>query len=87
MFGVDRMSYRYNLEYRASARNQMRDIAQRFLAGEIGVIKATRPLSPFHAVVEPMMSRALGVFVGIDSETDALPIGDLLQQWSTEALS
>jgi len=86
MSGVDRTSYRYNLEYRASAQSQMRDIAKRFLAGEIGVIEAARQFRPFHAVVEPMVARALSVFIGIDSETDALPIGDLRGQWSAKAL-
>ena len=84
---MDRTDYRYNLEYRATARAEMRDIAQRFLTGEIGVIAASRQLSPFWGMVQDdEVEPHIRAFVGINSETDALPIGEVRQHWAPETL-
>jgi hypothetical protein len=64
----------------------MHAVARRFLAGEIGLIQAARDLSPFWDIVEPELEPYLRVFVGINSETDALPVGDQRKHWAVEAI-
>ncbi len=52
--------------------------------GKVGVIAASRTLGRYTHVIEgrwPELATALRVFVGIDSETDALPIGHLRSTW------
>jgi hypothetical protein len=84
---MDRTDYRYNIEYRAIARAEMRDIAKRFLAGELGVIEASRALSPFWDMVsQEDLEPHIRAFVGINSDTDALPVGDVREYWASEAL-
>jgi hypothetical protein len=84
-------SYRLNLEYQASIDNRLRLSAEQLLRGEIGVIAASRAMNRFQeevAVVWPELGEGLMVFVAIDSETDALPIGAVREMWhpSTAAL-
>jgi hypothetical protein len=43
-------------------------------------------LRPLRHEVELALAEALLVFTAIDSETDALPVGEVRQQWSAEAL-
>jgi hypothetical protein len=84
-------SYRLNLEYRAAIDNRLRLSAEQLLRGEIGVIVASRAISPLQRGVAPAwpeLGEVLMVFVAIDSETDALPIGAVREMWhpSTAAL-
>lgn len=83
---MDRTSYRYDLEYRAGVRACMRAVATQLLAGTIGVIAVARELSQFRDGIEPEIGKLLDVFVGLDSETDDLPIGDQRAHWDPEAL-
>ena len=84
---MDRTGDRYNLGHHATARAEMRGIAQRFLTGEIGVIAASRQLSPFWDMVQDdELEPHIRAFVGINSETDAFPIGEVRQHWAPEAL-
>jgi hypothetical protein len=76
--------YHQDLEYRTLVNSQLRQFAEQLLAGGIGVIAAARALQRFQHVVEvacPDLGNALLVFVGIDSETDALPIGTVREMW------
>jgi hypothetical protein len=43
-------------------------------------------LSALHHEVDAGVAEVLIVFVGIDCETDTLPIGEVRQHWSPEAL-
>jgi hypothetical protein len=83
---MDRTSYRYNLEYRAEVQSQLLTAAKRFLAGKTNLIEAARELCPFQDVPEPELSTHLRVFVAIDSETDALPVGDMLLWWHPDTV-
>jgi hypothetical protein len=83
---MDQTSYRYNWEYRASVRALMLELAKQLLSGDLGVVAAARALVPFSDVVEPEIGTILNVFVGIDSETDAFPLGEVRQCWSPESL-
>jgi len=83
---MDRTDYRYNLEYSETVRARMLDLATRFLSGKIGVIEVARKLSSFVDMPDEEFRPYLDVFLGIDSETDALPIGDVRHRWSLDAL-
>jgi hypothetical protein len=76
--------YRLDLEYRTSVNNRLRELAEQLIGGEISVIAASRAMHPLQLFVEgiwPDMSDSLLVFVGIDSETDTLPIGSVRDMW------
>jgi hypothetical protein len=65
----------------------MLNLARQLVAGEVGAIVAARELNTFHDVVEPEIRAILDTFVGIDSETDALPLADEVRQlWDPDAL-
>jgi len=84
-----RENYRTNLEYRESVNARMLSLAKRLLSGELGIIAGARELSGFEdevGQVEPEIGAVLTTFVGISSETDALPVGDERRHWSAAAL-
>jgi hypothetical protein len=83
---MDRTNYQYDLEYRADVRTRIRAVATQLLSGEIGMIAGARELKQFRDGVEPDLGKLLDVFVGLDSETDHLPIGDQRTIWDSEAL-
>jgi hypothetical protein len=70
----------------ADAKSRILSLARQLLTGQIGVIAASRQLSPLRHEVETELAEALVVFTGIDSETDTLPIGEVRQHWSAQAL-
>jgi hypothetical protein len=72
-------------EYRAIVSAQILSSAKQLLSGQLGIIAAARQLSAFRHF-DPELGTPLRVFVGIASETDDLPIGEVRQQWSAEAL-
>jgi hypothetical protein len=72
---------------RTTPESQILSLAKQFLAGQLGVIVASGRLSPLRHEVEAELAEALLVFTGIDSESDGLPIGDVRQHWSPEALA
>jgi hypothetical protein len=57
---MDQTSYRYNLEYRASVRARMLELAKQLLSGDLGVV-AARALVPFSDGVEPEIGTILNV--------------------------
>jgi hypothetical protein len=71
----------------ATNRRKVASIAQAMLDGEVGIIKGSRQLAGIRqaAGVDPFDPDFLP-FVGIDSETDHLPIGDVRCHWASEAL-
>jgi hypothetical protein len=84
---MDRTDYRYNLEYRATVRARMLVLARGLVSGDLGVVAASRELMSYCDVPEPEIGAVLKVFVGIHSETDALPIGKVRSLWNSEALA
>jgi hypothetical protein len=61
-------------------------LARQLLAGQLNVIAAARALAPFGHDAQPELREILLVFAGINSETDDLPVGEVRQRWSAEAL-
>jgi hypothetical protein len=62
-------------------------VALKLIAGEVGVIEASRELSGLrHAITGPSQEY-LFQFVGIDSETDHLPLGPVREHWEPGALA
>jgi hypothetical protein len=73
----------------ASNRQQVAQIAQDILEGRVGVIVGARQISRFCGGHLGLDERDpdLNTFVGIDSETDDLPIGDARQYWAPDVLA
>jgi hypothetical protein len=61
-------------------------IAKQLIAGRLGVIAASRQLSRLRHDAAPQVADVLLAFAGIDSETDALPVGGVRKEWNREAL-
>ena len=77
-------SYNTDLEFRDHVHAEIRRAVTELKAGDAGVIAVSRTLSGFQHIIEgkwPELAAALMVFVGIDSETDALPVGRLREMW------
>jgi hypothetical protein len=62
-------------------------IAKQLIAGRLGVIAASRELSRLRHDAGPQVADVLLAFAGIDSETDALPVGAVRKEWNREALA
>lgn len=77
---------KYDLERQEQIRLRILRIARQLVPGEIGVIAAARELGYLRHEVEPQVAKVLLTFTGIDSETDALPVGDVRKEWSPDAL-
>ena len=73
-------------QYRAKVEAQVLSLAKQLLAGRLGVITAARKLSCFRYDFDPDLSTPLTVFIGIASETDDLPVGEVRQYWAANAL-
>lgn len=72
----------------ASNRQKVARIAQDILDGRIGVIEASRELSGLRfGVGGDEWDPDFITFVGIDSETDDLPVGQVRQHWAPDALA
>lgn len=76
---------RHDEEYQRNIRVHIIRIARQLIAGEIGIIAASRELGQCRDL-EPQLASILLTFKGIDSETDALPIGEVRKEWSPDAL-
>lgn len=83
--------YLYNEEYAREVNTELSGAARRFLAGDAGVIATVREMVRPLIEVErfrPEFADAWRTVIGIDSETDALPIGQIREMWhpSTAAI-
>lgn len=84
------VAYRCNLEHRCFVDHELRRTAEQLLAGEIGVIVASRAFCALRlevANVWPELAEALMTFVAINSQTDALPLGSVREAWSSASLA
>jgi len=62
-------------------------VARRIVDGSIGIIAGAREMSRLHFRSHSKeKDEEFLVFVGIDSETDHLPVGEVRRHWSAEAL-
>jgi len=73
-------------ERQRSIRAYILKIAKKLAVGRIGVIAASRELSRLRHDAQPEVAEVLLTFAGIDSETDALPIGAVRRNWNRDAL-
>lgn len=76
--------YRTDHGFRAKVHAEILRTVEEFRSGKVGVIAASRTLGKHEYVIEnswPELATALRVFVGINSETDALPIGRVRDMW------
>jgi hypothetical protein len=83
---VDVRDDKHDSEDRTRAKSQILSFAKQLLSGQLGVIAASRELSPLRHEVETELAEVLLAFSAIDSETDALPIVEVRRHWSPEAL-
>src|SRR5689334_5574354 len=86
---MSRERYRCDLEFRTNVKDRILSLAEQIIAGRVGVIAAARELSRFEddvRAVDPEIAAILTTFVGINSATDALPVGDERKFWSSDAL-
>ena len=71
----------------ASNRQKVASIAQGMLDGRIDVIDGSRQLAGLlHRIDVDEFDEDFMPFVGIDSETDSLPIGESRKHWAADAL-
>jgi len=62
----------------------MLELAKQLLSGERGIVVTARVLVPFRDEVgaaEPEVGALLNIFAGLDSETDAFPLGEVRRLW------
>lgn len=67
----------------------MLELAKQLTSGEPGIVATARALVPFRDEVgatEPEIGALLEIFAGLDSETDAFPLGEVRQYWSPASL-
>jgi hypothetical protein len=75
----------YNLEEKRWLVDQLLARANAFLVGQVEPIETARSLAGFRGR-DKHLDEILVTFVGVDSETDALPLGDVRKLWNAEAL-
>jgi hypothetical protein len=76
----------YNEEHRQFLSGKIVAVARAVLAGELGIIVGARQLCGLGHQIGADRDADFTFFVGLDSETDHLPIGDVRQHWNEEAL-
>jgi hypothetical protein len=68
-------------------RQKVARIAQDMIDGQVGIIDGSRQLASLrHRIDMDEMDEDFLPFVGIDSETDSLPLGDDRRHWAADAL-
>jgi hypothetical protein len=67
-------------------RREMIRVARNILNGSIGIVEGARDLTGLRFSSRAENDSDILVFIGIDSETDHLPIGDPRRHWDTEVL-
>lgn len=76
----------YNEEHRQFISRKIVAAAQDILSGELGIIAGARQLGGLGHEVGADRDPDFTFFIGLDSETDHLPIGETRQRWNPEAL-
>jgi hypothetical protein len=76
----------YNEEHRQFLSRKIVAAARAVLSGELGIIAGARQLCGLGHEIGADRDAYFTFFVGLDSETDHLPIGDVRQHWNVEAL-
>jgi len=76
----------YNEEHRRLASMKIVAAAQSILSGELGIVAGARQLARLRFDVGAEHDADFIFFVGVDSETDHLPVGAVRSHWSSNAL-
>jgi hypothetical protein len=76
----------YNEEHRQWASAKIVALARSILSGEVGIVAGARQLNGLRFDVRAEHDPDLVFFVGVDSETDHLPIGQVRDHWNPGAL-
>ena len=76
----------HNEEQRQRTSAKIRALAQSILSGELGVVEGSRHLAKLGFEVGAEDDPRFIFFVGVDSETDHLPLGEVRHHWSPDAL-
>ena len=72
---------------RDNARQEIGSTAATILSGALSFIEGARKLSRLRFAADLEDDADLITFVAIDSETDALPLGEVRKLWRADALS
>jgi hypothetical protein len=67
-------------------RRQVAQAAQDYLDGKVGAVETARLVTSLAHRLDASLSELLIGFAGIDSETDAFPIGKVRKMWNPDAL-
>ncbi len=81
---------KYTDEYRDHILALQMDVVKACRAvidGDVGVIAASRKLRDLHCQMFQDVDDDFRIFIGIESETDHLPVGDERQYWNAAVLS
>ena len=76
----------YNEEHRQWASGKIVTLAKSIVFGELGIVAGARQLAAWRFDVGAENDPDFVFFVGVDSETDHLPVGDVRSHWSPDAL-
>lgn len=76
----------YNQEHREWAGRKVVAAAKSILSGELGIVAGARHLAKWRFDLGAEHDPDLMFFVGVDSETDHLPVGDARSHWDAQAL-
>lgn len=76
----------YNEEHLQWLSSKIIEIARRILSGEVDIVGGARDLARVSHQLGADHDPDFVFFIGLDSETDHLPIGDVRQHWNPEVL-
>jgi len=76
----------HNEEHRQWASAKIVALAKSMLSGEVGVVAGARQLAACRFDVGAEHDPDFVFFVGVESETDHLPVGEVRRHWSSQAL-
>jgi len=80
------MTAMHNEEHRRWAAAKVVTATQSILSGGLGIVAGSRELAGLRFDVGAEHDPDFIFFVGVDSETDHLPVGDVRSRWSADAV-
>lgn len=80
------MSEDFQLSYRLSPA-EIATVAHKVLDGELGIVEGCRLLASLASRFDVSESDALKTIIVVESETEALPVGEFRSQWHPESLA
>jgi Elongation factor Tu C-terminal domain len=76
----------HNEEHEQFLRGKVVAVARSILAGEVGIVAGARQFVRATHRVGVGSDQDFRFFIGVDSETDHLPLGEVRQRWNPDAL-